>query len=312
MSIFNADNLSSYPRIVTFSSEDITSGSNSIFQSAPIDLGVNDFDTIVLIDANIPKSFYNMPTGYNTFILREGIVNTTIILSVGSYNVNTLAIALKTALNTGSPNVWTYNVTYNSLTFHYDFSVTGNTSQPSIIMSGGFASPFRQLGFEDNSTNVFVTNKLSSSNALNLALVLTAYITSNIVQSTNNGILQQFLNIGSFPPMSVVNFVQIDYDVNAKRFDIGARNSWQFRLVDDLFLPIDTNGLPWSFTLAFFKRTVTHEIHQNELRLQNGDRELALQQQREQLMNDIGGLIEPNSSTVLSGFEDPSIKYPSE
>ena len=313
MSIYTALTPSSIPRIVTFSSENLVSGSNSTFQSTPIDLGVVEFDSVICIDANIPKSFYNMPSNYNSFTLTESGSNVTVTIPVGSYNVNTLGTAIQTQLNAVSPHTWTYAVSYNTLTFHYDITVTGNSGQPSITMYSGFSSPFRQLGFEDSSTYTFSTNKLSSVNAVNLALVLTAYIQSDIVVNTYNGILQQFLNVGSFPPMSVMSFQQINYDLNAKYFNAGSRNSWTFSLVDDLFLPINTNGLPWSFTLCFFKRNVTHEIHQTQLELQHGDRAIDLENQKQNLLNDIENLEyhdEPSSSTVLPELEDPQIKYP--
>ena len=80
------------------------SGTNSSFQSKVIDLGSNTFDTVCLVQSSIPKSNYNMPSGYNTFQLKE--INTTVTVTIppGSYNKNNLLTAVTTALNSASPN----------------------------------------------------------------------------------------------------------------------------------------------------------------------------------------------------------------
>lgn len=315
MSIFNST--VSSPRIVTFSSENSISGSSHSFQSTPVDLGVNDFDSVVLIDANIPKSFYNFPSGYNTFTLTESGVPTTITVVPGSYNIINLVTTLSTLLTNASPNHWTYTVTYSvptvGDTFYLTFTVS--TGTPSITMLAGELSPFRQLGFDDNTTYTFSSQKLTSVNAVNLALVLTAYIQSNIVSGVYNGILQQFLNIGSFPPLSVIYFQQINYDINTKTFNSSLKNSWEFSLVDDLFLPIDTNGVPWSFTLCFFKRANTHELQQTTLEMDQQQRMFDIEQQQKQILDNVRQLDledEPFNDQVLDALLDPPIVYPTE
>ena len=75
MSIFDSQN--SAPQIVSFNSKDRASGTNSDFLSAPVDIGLNRFDSVALLQASIPKSYYNMPSGYNTFTLTEKAVSTT-------------------------------------------------------------------------------------------------------------------------------------------------------------------------------------------------------------------------------------------
>lgn len=321
MSIFDSTNTP--PRIVTFSSLNAVTGSSSSFQSTPIDLGVNDYDSVVLLDANIPKSFYNFPNGFNTFRLTELGSSIIITITPGSYNVLNLITTLSTLLTAGSTSLghnWVYTVTYSPVTqgdtFFLTFSVSGNSGQPTITMLSGSVSPFRQLGFDDGNSYTFSSNTLSSVNAINLALVLTAYIQSNLVTSVYNGILQQFLNMGSTPPLSVLYYQQINYDINSKAFNRNNKNSWSFNLVDGLFLPIDTNGVPWSFTVCFFKRANTHEIHKNAL---NFEREMTIyniEKQKREILNNVNELIEneadePYADTIVKDFLPPDIHYPS-
>ena len=77
MSIY--DSTTSVPIVVNFNSKDRISGSNSNFTSEAIDIGINKYDSVCVVQASIPKSFYNMPTGYNTFTLTEGSRGSTTI-----------------------------------------------------------------------------------------------------------------------------------------------------------------------------------------------------------------------------------------
>ena len=55
MSLYNSTN--SYPVVIPFSSKNRTSGTVNSFTSTPTDVGVNTFDSVVLLAASIPKSF---------------------------------------------------------------------------------------------------------------------------------------------------------------------------------------------------------------------------------------------------------------
>ena len=318
MSIFNAYDINSVPQIVTYSSDNLIDGSNSIFSSPPVNWGA--YDSVVLIDANIPRSYYNMPSGYNTFQLTEASTTTTVTLPVGTYTKNNLLINLTTALTNASPNGWTYTVSYSPITspdtYFLYFSVSGNTSQPSITMLSQYLSPFRQLGLEDGTTYTFVGNKLSSVNCINLILATTVYLTSNLVQA-NNGILQQFLGIGTAPPLSMYFFQQINYDINAKYLNAGVRNSAIFYLKDNLFLPIQTGGIPFAFTVCYFKRSVTHEIIHQNLRIENDEKLVDLQEKQDQLQQGIGIYMNEVQSEIdkILTFDnilnnEPEIHYP--
>lgn len=291
MSIFDSQN--SAPQVVSFNSKDRASGTNSDFISTPVGLGLNRFDSVALLQASIPKSYYNMPSGYNTFNLTEKGVPTTITIPIGSYNKINLASVLSTLLKAGSTtlgNNWTYVVSNPSPTvadtFKFTFTVSGNGAfQPTITMSS--TSPFRQLGFEELTAYPFVANVLVSVNAINLAYVLRMFIKSNISDTATDGILDEILSVGSFAPQSVLFYQQYNIDLNTKVFNKTNINSWNFSIVDSYGQLIDFNGISWAFTLVFYQRNTTHELHKNELMITNEQRIFSIEQTQRKLVESI-------------------------
>jgi hypothetical protein len=280
----------SYPVVISFNSKDRTGGTNPDFVSNPVDLGVNNFDSVCLVSASVPKSFFNMPTGYNTFTLTE-ITSRTITIPPGNYNRINLLTVLQTQLNTGAPVGWSYAVTYPDTTgadtFRYTFTVSGNgATQPRFIFST-IKTPFRQLGFEDGSTNIFTANSLTSTNAINLSYVLRAFIKSNICINAENSILEELLNFGSFPSQSVMYYQQFNFDMNTRELNPDIVNSWNFSLVDSFDQLIDLNGIPWAFSLVFYQRNNTDELHKSELRIRNEERLFAIESAQRKLIKDL-------------------------
>ena len=290
MSLF--DQSLSSPVVLSFNSKDRISGTNSSFISAPINLGYNQYDSVALVQASIPRSFYNVPTSYRTFTLRELAVNYVVTLTAGSYNKINLATNLATAITAASGNGWTYSVTYPSAsqpdTFKYTFSVTGNgANQPSLIFTD---SMFRQLGFEENTTYAFSANSLVSVNCINLAYISRAFIKSNVCINAQDDVLEEILNYGSYPMLSLAYFQQVSFDLNTRNYNPGNTNSWLFSLVDSFDQEIDLNGVPWSFSLVFYKRNDTHEVHKNDLLIKNEERLFKISQEQEKIQNEAAGL----------------------
>lgn len=291
MSLFDSQNSS--PQIISFNSKDRIAGINSNFVSMPVDIGLNRFDSVALLQASIPKSYYNMPTGYNTFTLTEKAVSTTITIPIGSYNKINLASVLSTLLTAGSTllgNNWTYVVSNPSPTvadtFKFTFTVSGNgLFQPTITMLS--TSPFRQLGFEESTAYPFVANVLVSENAINLAYVLRMFIKSNIADTATDGVLDEILSVGSFAPQSVLFYQQYNIDLNTKVFNSSNSNSWNFSIVDSYGQLIDFNGISWAFTLVFYQRNVTHELHKNELMITNEQRLFSIEQTQRKLVESV-------------------------
>jgi len=293
-----ADYTISNPVVLNFNSKDRISGRNSNFQSIPVDLGNNSFDSVALVQASIPKSFYNMPSGYNQFILTEydGVTTSsvTVIIPPGNYTRINLQSVLATVLTNASPDGFTYTVTYPASTqadtFHYTFGVNASDAW-TISLTFSASSPFRQLGF-DVGTYTFtditlILQELESVNSLNLSYILRAFIKTNIVANATDGILEELLNFGSFPSASVMSFQQFSFDLNSRLYNKDNKNSWSFALVDSFGLEIDLNGIPWAFSLVLYQRNATHEIHKQELKMTNEERIFKIQQEQERLKQEL-------------------------
>jgi len=302
----------SYPTVVSFNSKDRISGSNSSFISNPVDLGSNKYDSVCLLTASIPKSYYNLPTGYNTFTLTEKGVSTTITVPIGSYNKLNLVTVLSALLTAGSVtlgNNWTYSVsnpnTQNAPdTFKFTFTVSNNGAfQPTITMTS--TSPFRQLGFEQSTAYPFTANTLVSVNAINLAYILRMFIKSDICDTSSDGTLAEILSVGSFPPQSVIFFQEFNIDLNTRVFNSTNTNSWNFSIVDSFGQLVDFVGIPWAFTLVFYKRSDTHELHRQELMITNEQRLFQIEQQQRKLVDSV--LKKDDDNVVESDSKIPDV-----
>lgn len=292
MSVSN--NSSVAPIVVNFSSQSRESGTNENFFSNPITFKINKFDSVCLLQASVPRSTYNIAPPYNTFTLTEGLTSATVVIPPASYSAMNLMPALTLALNTASPNGWTYAVYYNNPTwkcgdpdiFKYLFTVSGNGGvQPSF--SFGVFSMEKPLGFNKNSTVQFVANSLQSPNCVNLSNITRCFIKSNIVINAYLSILEEVLNYGDFGPLQQCYYQQYSIDLNSREFNNSGVNSWQFILVDANDAIIDLNGVPWSFSLVFYQRNNLHELQGLEMRIQNELRILELQSKQEQLIKQV-------------------------
>lgn len=303
MSIFDAS--STNPVVINFNSKDRVGGTNSNFLSRPIDLGINKYDSVCLIQASIPRSFYNVPSNYNTFTVFEPTGNKTftVTISPASYNKINFATVLSTTLTAASlasGNGWTYSVTYPSSavgdTFKYTFTVSGNAGvQPQFTFT---TNMFRQMGFDENSVNNFTANTLISTNCINLSYITRAYIKSNVCLNAQDGILEEILNYGSYPMLSLCYYQQVSIDLNTRSYNDSAINSWSFALVDSFDQVIDLNGVPWSFSLVFYKRNDTHELHKTELMISNEERLFRTLQEQEKVRNEIQATTQKSDSII--------------
>ena len=320
MSIFFADS-QNFPQSLFFSSENaVSDNSNSTFNSVPIQLTSNLFDSVVLKSGNFPKSWYNMPPNYNTFLLTEVIssvsTNVTVTIPVGNYTKNNLLLLLISVLNSASPNHLTYNVTYSSAnvgdTYKMTYSVSGATVTSTITMFTGYTSPYRQLGFETGQAYSFTnTIPLVTPNCINLNYVGAIVITTDMIRD-NGGVLCRILNCGVYPYMSTIYYEQINYDINTHILT-PETNSFKFSATDEVGQPIDFNGASWLMECIEFTRSNIHEIQNSELYLQNQEAILHHASLQNDLLSNpqLAPLI-PETKPVEEKKIDYKIHYPAE
>jgi len=176
------------------------SGTTSNFQyQLNIEKGHN-YDRVCVLQAIIPKSYYLVNAPYNTMILLENGVQTTITLTAGNYNVRSWCTLFSALLTSRSSQGWTYSCSYPNSTTQVDtgmitYSVSGNGGlQPSFIFPST-SLIYEQAGFSAGSTNIFINNTLTSTNVVKFqvedVIFIHSDISSNNDQSAKNDVLQE-------------------------------------------------------------------------------------------------------------------------
>jgi hypothetical protein len=277
MSVY--DNTLDHPMTIYIDSSERVSGTDTAFISAPILLSAsNSYNSVVVSQVSIPKSWYNVPGAFNYFTLVENGTEITITIPAGNYNRNSLVAvlpALMTAASTlGKSYTMSYpNVTASADTGKYTFSYTPfNIGGQTISIKVNGVSMFQQLGFDRFSTNTFnnSTGKLVSANVINFQLINSIYITSDMC--VEEGVLQELHNVGVSQSNAFIFFQQYDLDLNSKQLLTHTNNSWHFSLTDQFERDIDLNGVPWSMSLIVYKRDDLHQVQKENLKIKNLER----------------------------------------
>jgi len=244
------------------------SGTNSYFTfTLPVDSAAG-YDRVCLLACSIPKSFYVIQAGFNTFTLRENGVDTTISITPGNYSYLSFMAVLPPLLNAASPNGWTYSMTYPSRltqpdTGHFTFNVSGNSSQPSFITT---TNVHEQLGFEENSTNTFVGNSLTSTTVINFAQEETLYIHSNCSDNGQDDILQDVYDANS-PPMSYIVYQNTgNVEAYSKRFTNSLCRSFSFSVTNENHRLMELNGRNVLMTLLIYRKDNISEVIKEVIR----------------------------------------------
>jgi hypothetical protein len=214
-----------------------------------------EFDRVALLSASIPKSFYLIQSGSNTFVLKENATQVTITVPQGNYNRNSLMTVVKTLLNANSPNGWTYSITYPNINVtadngYYYFTVTGNSSQPSFIF-GSYL--YEQLGFNANTTYQFSSNSLVSINVCNLSIETTLFIHSDMSQNMNSDNTLQEIYSNGESSYSYINYINVAPHEYSKPLINNTSNVFRFYITDENGNMINTNGINVNFTIMVYK-----------------------------------------------------------
>jgi hypothetical protein len=226
----------------------------------------NTFDSVCILQASIPKSFYLIARDYNTFQLSEPTgVPVTVSIPIGNYSRKALAQTLSTVLTEASPSqLYNYTVTFPSGssgadTGKYTFTITRidlAPLDPNLAFSISFFDayqPCEALGFERNSENDFEAGVLESTNVCRLQAKSTIFIKSNCVDNGGTAVLQAIF--GADPDFSVINF-QVGnaggISANRKELLVTNSNSFIFVITDEDGVQIDTNGLSVNFSMLLW------------------------------------------------------------
>ena len=124
------------------SSVDRLSGSSSNFlYKFAFSNNTGNYDTVAVLSAAIPKSYYLISSYNDEFTLSENGTDVVITVTSGNYSLTSWKNTLTTLLNNNSPNGWIYTVTFpspnsGSSTGKLTFTVSGNSGiQPIFTFS---------------------------------------------------------------------------------------------------------------------------------------------------------------------------------
>lgn len=290
MSIYN---LRYQPQTYYINSFNRISGTDNNFICKKLDFNNIQYTHCCVKQAQIPKVFPNIPTGYNTFTLIEKGVSRIITLEVGYYNKNTIISILPALLNQASAlngNNWNYTIGYrdplNVQNFKFTFNVNGNGGfQPSFSFTQD--QIFLQLGF-DVGTHPFINSSLVSDNIINFNPTRALYIKSDLVSSSNDSILQEIFSCDLVPfGASVFYENEGNIDLDSKVLVGNQKDSFSIQLVNENNQLVDLQGLNWTFSIVFYVRQDTQELIREDLKIKTLEKIYKTQQKSiEEIFNE--------------------------
>lgn len=224
------------------------------------------FDSICVLQAAIPKSYYLIDEGRNNFTLREIVagepVNILISIVPGNYTRRSLAYTLNDLLNSQSlehGNGHTYTVLVPDTargpdTGKYKFTV--NTLVPEVqprIVFGSTSSPADQMGFLQNTEYFFSNGVLESVQVCNLQLDESVYIMCHNVVNGTSTILQEIYS--ATPDFGMMMFevgAAGGIMANKKKLQKNLGNFFQFQILNSDLEKLNLNGINLSFSLLIW------------------------------------------------------------
>jgi hypothetical protein len=166
------------------------------FYKVPIKNGrIQDYDRCVMLSATIPKSYYNIQEGFNTFVVDENSTLLTITIPIGNYSAKGFASVVQGLINSESASSgasFTYSMTFDNVSGKYSYQITAGNAGFLPVSIVTTTNVFESLGFNPNTTNSFASNSLISTTVIDLSPEANLFIRSDMVNNaeSNDDILQ--------------------------------------------------------------------------------------------------------------------------
>ena len=244
-------------RIFYINSRNRNSGTDSNFLYSINLKEYTDFTHCCILQAEIPKSYYLVPEGKNTFTLEEDGKTAEITIEAGNYNRKNFATYLQTILNNQSPNGYTYTVSYTTApdTGKFIYSVSGNSNiQPGFILT---TYVYEQLGLNPNETHSFTSDTLTSTNVVKFQREDSIYLHSSLVGKDENNVIQSFFT--SSQDFDNITYTCPDIEAFSKPV-IPNADTYSFYLTDEDDQELDLNGQNFNIVLLLYKKEDTNEL----------------------------------------------------
>jgi hypothetical protein len=242
-----------------------TSGTSSNFL---YEMDPKEYDSVCVISANIPKTYYLIQSVHNTVVFTENGTPRIITVPAGNYSVFDFITLMKTLLNTGGI---TYNITYNKFVAKLTITAAGGTLNSITFPSS--SSLYRQFGFDYDTVNPVTANSITSVNVVLFQLTNIIFIRSDIHESTGStlggNILQSITAVNS-PQMSSIGY-QNSTDPNLLKKKYLKKPVVNFYITDADGFILDLGGSPVNIELLFFNYDDSHVVLKQKAYLDNLD-----------------------------------------
>ena len=213
----------------------------------------NEYDSVLISNAVIPKSYYLIRAGYNTFTIVEEGINISVPLSIGNYNLNDFLLNIKSALNSVSTlsGGISYNITYDKSLGKFNFiCLVPTVLEVKFIFTNNV---YETMGFNKNTTVTLVSNYLQSPNVINLNPQEMIYICSDLVNNSVGQILE-VIPMSNIPDWSFQYF-QTTSSHTTKELTNNHNTTFNFVITDTSFRELDLNGKNVVFSICCHKNT---------------------------------------------------------
>lgn len=219
----------------------------------------NTFTHVAVLSASIPKSYYLIAEGENTFIIRENAVDYTITLPVGNYTITSLIYTLnnlftgdtshyRVSFPDGKTSAQTGKMTFSHNNAHHGSSfIFKNNHLPEV------------LGFVRGSTNDFIisgnTSTLTSTNVCNFQRESTIFLHSSCCSNGGQDDILLELFASGNPDLSNINFESSgNLEPHSKILKDSQSNNYSFYITDEYRDDIFLNGVNMLITLCFYEK----------------------------------------------------------
>ena len=210
----------------------------------------NEFNRVCVMDISIPKSYYMVSQGSNTFEIENNVIS----VPPGNYSRKSFQTTLNLLLPEG------YTVSYNNTNLEPDigkFLFSGisetNLSFPST------SRLYELMGFGRESINRFIEGQLISTNVCNLQQESTLFLHSNLGSNDDNDILLEVFSMAN-PAFSTISLQVSDIEAHSRVLTTRNNNNYRFSLQDENGYPIDLNGLNYVFTLLVYQQEPVYRM----------------------------------------------------
>ncbi len=234
-------------------------GTNSDF-NIKVDLtgtgySITDFDSVCLLSASIPKSYYAIQDLQNSFTFREKNTSHIIIIPPGTYSATDFSTTVIGLINNTTTDGNTYTMFIDFKTAKFTIS-SSNSSDLFHINPGNYL--YNRFGLNKNqeTSSVDGLGILPSINVIDMSPESDLFIRSDIISGGADANEDIFYDVqaSNVPPYGRIQTIDTDPQQHSRVLN-NTQDTYRFHITDEFGNPINLNGINWTSTILFFKKS---------------------------------------------------------